>query len=73
MGSTSATSKLKPATNCGNRRTHQMSRRRSGTAAMRGANWKLSPADAVSRLLTYATSRSTAMKSTNCTSPVSDV
>ena len=46
---------------------------RSGTAAIRGANWKLSPAACASRLLTRATSTSTTMKSRNCTRPVSVV
>ena len=59
--------------NCGIRLTHQMLRNRSGTAAMRGANWKLSPLEPVSLRLTRATSTSTTRKSTNCTRPVSDV
>ena len=36
-------SSASPATSCGIRLTHQISRSRSGTAATRGANWKLSP------------------------------
>jgi hypothetical protein len=72
-GSTTAASSDSTATSCGNRLTHQMFFNRAGTAAMRGANWKLSSAEPVSLRLTRATSTSTTMKSTNCTRPVSDV
>ena len=68
-----AATSAKPATSCGSRRTHQMPLSRSGTALIRGANWKLSPAASASRLLTRATSTRTTRKSTNCTRPVSVV
>ncbi len=73
IGRTMAAISVRSARTCGIRLTHQMLRNRSGTAAMRGANWKLSPVVSESRRLTRATRTSTMMKRTNCTSPVSDV
>jgi hypothetical protein len=68
-----AANRAKRERNWGIRFTHQMFFSRSGTAAMRGANWKLSPLEALSRRLTTATSTNTPRNSTNCTSPVSVV
>ena len=65
-GSAIAAISAMPATTCGMRRTHQISRSRSGTGGTRGANAKLSPPPSSARLI-RATSRSTRMKSTNCT------
>ncbi len=67
-GSTIAKSSARPATSCGIRRTHQISRSRSGTAGTRGANEKLS-APVSSRRLIRATRNSTRIRTTNCTSP----